>query len=136
MNHKQPDRRRVSAVVRAVLAGAGLGMMAVVWGAIWSARGQGLGVDWHELKTNAATGMSAGAMIGLVLHLTQNYRSRGRIQHYLSWTLACVIAVFVLIIPAVPEEGLTYTLLFSLWLGASGGLALGVIARQLSGHRW
>ena len=132
----QPERQRMTAVVRAVLAGAGLGMMGVLWGAIWTARGQGRAVDWHELEAQIVIGVSLGAVVGLVLHLTKIYRSRGKLQHYLSWTLACFAAVFVFLIPAIPEDGFTSTVLFSAWLGVSGGLAFGVISRQLSGHRW
>ena len=133
--NKPPERQRLGPIVRAVLKGAGLGLMTVVWGSMWSARGEGRGIDWDELEMYSVTGTFAGAVIGLILYLTRQYRSRGMLQHYLSWALACFVAVFILLIPAIPEEGLTYTVLFALWLGGSAGLGLGVAARQVSRDR-
>lgn len=72
----------------------------MVWGAFWAARGQGLDVDRHQLEAQIVIGISAGAVLGLVLHLTKNYRSRGKMQHYFLWTLPCFAAAFVFMIPA------------------------------------
>src|SRR5687767_5578074 len=106
--NRPPERQRLGPIVRAVVKGAGLGLMTVVWGSIWSARGEGRGIDWHELEMHAATGAFAGSVVGLILYLTKQYRTRGTIQHYLSWALACFVAAFILLIPAIKEDGLTY----------------------------
>lgn len=131
----QPAQQTASSIIRAVLTGAGLGMIVGVLGTLWRVRGDGLPVDPAELITQGAAGTIAGAAVALVLHVTRDYRARGRIQHYCSWMLACVFGVFALVVPDLPEGGWN-VILFSLWLGTSGGLALGIIARQLSGYRW
>jgi hypothetical protein len=120
----------------AVLRGAALGITTVASGSIWNARGEGRPVGWDELKGQVLIGGGAGAVIALVVHFTRGYRERGRIQHYAAWMLACVIATFVFVMGDIPQQGWTYTILFSLWLGFSAGLAFGIIARQLNGHRW
>jgi hypothetical protein len=135
MNHEQPERQGVSAAVRAVLTGAGLGMIVSVLGTVWSAYGEGVRVARYELQSLGLAGTIGGAAIALVLHLTRDYRARGKIQHYCSWILASVFGVLVLQFPELPRDW-SRAILFALWLGASIGLGLGIIARQLSGHRW
>ena len=89
----------------------------------------------HQLASLGMAGTSGGAVIGFVLYLTRPYRARGTIQHYCSWILASVIAVFVLLIPAIPEEGWKWVVLFSLFLGFCAGLGLAATARYVSQDR-
>ena len=136
MSPKEPMREAQSDLAGVVLKGAGLGMIACVSGMVLRARGDGVPVDLHQIGIQGMVGILGGALIAFVLHLTRAYRAGGTIQHYSSWILASILAVFVLVIPGVPDHGWTDTVLFSLWLGFSAGLGLGLTARQLSGDRW
>ena len=136
MNNKATDPDRVGPVVRAGLTGSGIGVLMAVCGTIWSARGRGRGLDWEEVQMNALAALSTGAIVGMVLHLTKDYRARGKLQHYFSWVLACNVAAFIFLVPAIPEDGWKATIRLSLWLGSVVGLGLGLAARQVDGHRW
>ena|SRR6267143_6646609 len=135
MRPTQPIRQAPGDVARAVLIGACLGMTGSVFGMVWRARGEGVPIDLHQLASQGIVGTLGGAVIALVLYLTRPFRARGAIQHYCSWILASVIAVFVLLIPEIPEYGWKWVVLFSLWLGVCAGLGLGVTARQVSEDR-
>jgi hypothetical protein len=136
MSSKQPIRHAVSGLPRAVLFGAFLGMTIGVFGVVWSARGDGVPVDPHQLESQGIFGTLGGAVVAFVLYLTRPYRARGMIQNYCSWALASVIAVFVLLIPAIPEDGWKSVVLLSVLLGVGAGLGLGVAAQQVSQDRW
>lgn len=135
MRYTQLIRQAPSELARAVLSGACLGMAACVFGMVWRARGDGAPVDLHQLARQGMLGTLGGAVIAFVLYWTRPYRARGTIQHYCSWILASIIAAFVLLIPAIPEDGWKWVVLFSLFLGFCAGLGLGAAARQVSQDR-
>ena len=136
MTSKRPVRQVSTDLLRAVLIGAGLGLSVSVFGVVWRGRGEGVPVDWHELLNQGTFGSVGGAIIAFVLHLTRAYRTRGTIQHYLSWILASVIAAFVLISPDIRNDGWRWVALESGFFGIVAGLGLGLTARQVSQDGW
>lgn len=78
----------------------------------------------------------AGAVAGAVLVLTSEFRSRGRWAHYLSWSLAGILAAVCVIIPDTIPMGNAWPLLSAIPMGIALGMGLGLFARQLGGHSW
>ena len=118
-----------------MLYGGALGAAGVLFGFFFRAQAEGRTIDPHELGMHCAGAAIAGMVMGAVLRALHSFRQRGRLQHYLSWTIAGVIAVLVVILPDLPEDGWS-AVLFALWLGSAAGVSLGLAARHLEGHRW
>jgi len=102
----------------------------VAWGTAWQGGAPGDPLGPREL---AAVGAGAGAVVGLVLHLTRGYRSRGALQHFCAWMLAGAVAALVIVSPDLASGGWR-TVLFALWGGAGGGFALGAVEVYWRAH--
>jgi hypothetical protein len=122
--------------IKSALMGAALGVAIVAWNAWWERFTGRSPFDGRPLAEVSAVATIAGSVIGIIHHATRKIRLRGRLYDYGSWMMACTLGALVVIGPELPQRGFWWTVLFALWLGVSGGLAFGVISRQLNGHRW
>ena len=136
MNGNHPDGPRQNDLLRALLFGAGQGLLLVAFSAIWTVIATGAAVDPHELVTHAAMGVLGGAIIAFVLYFTKAFRQRGRLQDALAWMLGGFAAALVFVVPAIPTEGLIRSIVFAMLLGPGAGLGLFVFARQVKGDHW
>ena len=136
MDANQPDGRRKNGLLRALLFGAGQGLLLVVFGTTWTAIGERAAVDVHELVTLAAMGALCGVIVAFVLYFTMSFRQRGRLQDSLAWMLGGLVAALVFVVPGIPSEGWIRAIAFAILLGPGAGLGLFVFARLVKGDRW
>lgn len=125
---------RTPPYMKSAVTGVILGLALVVYAMLRQAFTKQAPFDWHTLGVWAAIATIAGPVIGVVHHATRKIRRRGRLYEYGSWMIACIIGVFVVLVPELPQNGFWWTVLFALWLGITCGAAFGLISRQLRGH--
>lgn len=118
-------------VYQDALVGAILGALSGTFAPLLGLDTEGTASIPRALFTIGLFGAAGGAIVAVVLRMTWRFRQQGPIQHYLSWILASMIAMLVLLLPDVPTKGWS-TVGFALFLGGCVGLAFGAIARRLN----
>lgn len=134
MRDERPSEGLARGLIGALLSGVVLGAVAGVWAAYWQDPTLSTPFDHRLAVLQAVIGALIGGVMALVLYLTRGFRSRGAIEHYLSWVLACVVGCIAFLSPELPRDGFVSVLSFSLFLGVCGGIAFGYIARELGEH--
>ena len=124
-----------SLVTRSAIAaaiGAALGL-----GASWRiAAESGIPLGDADPVPKALLGAFGGAWIAIVLHVMRPWRTRSRVGHYLAWVVAVTSAVALGVLPDLRSTDARDLVGFVAIFGPGAGLALGLVARQLGGHRW
>jgi hypothetical protein len=124
-------KENVRGLLGAILSGVALGAVAGVWATYWQDPTSSESFNLRLAVQQAGIGALIGGVMAPVLFVTRRFRTRGTIEHYLSWMVACVVGCIAFLSPEVPRDGLLSVLLFSLILGVCGGIAMGYIAREL-----
>lgn len=116
---------------RDVLIGAVLGALSVTFGPMLGLDPEGTASDPRALLAIGLLGTVGGVIVAIMLRLTRRFRSRGPVQHYLSWIFASMVAMLVLLLPDVPRKGWS-AVAFALFLGFCAGLGFAAMARRVN----